>query len=177
MSEERVAIFIDGSNIFHTAPKFAPGFKVDYRKLIEKLVLGRNLVRPYFYGPHGIPPNKGQIQFFDALRHSGINVKTSPLRRREYECSYCGEKLYTHIEKGVDVALVTDMLALAFQNTYDTAIVVSGDNDLVAAVKEIQRLGKRVEVAAFSVGMGKELKMTADLYVCLDEISEEISLP
>jgi len=176
VSEERVAIFIDGSNIFHTAPKFASGFKVDYRKLIEKLAAGRKLVRPYFYGPHGVPPNKGQVQFFDALRHSGINVKTSPLRGREYECPYCSEKVYTHVEKGVDVALVTDMLALAFQNAYDTAVVVSGDNDLVEAVKEIQRLGKRVEVAAFSIGIGRELKTTADLYVCLDEIADEISL-
>jgi len=176
VSEERIAIFIDGSNIFHTAPKFSPGFKVHYGKLIERLVAGRKLVRPYFYGPHGVPPNKGQIQFFDALRHSGLNVKTSPLRRREYQCPYCSEKVYAHVEKGVDVALVTDMLALAFQNTYDTAIVVSGDNDLIGAVEEIQRLGKRVEVAAFSVGIGRELKTTADLYICLDEIADEIKL-
>jgi len=112
----------------------------------------------------------------ESLRHSGINVKTSPLRRREYQCSYCSEKAYTHVEKGVDVTLVTDMLALAFQNTYDTAIVVSGDNDLIGAVEEIQRLGKRVEVAAFTVGIGRELKTIADLYISLDEIADEIRL-
>jgi len=50
-------------------------------------------------------------------------------------------------EKGVDVKIATDLVAWAYQGWYDTAIVVSGDSDLVPAAQEVRRLGGKVETA------------------------------
>lgn len=46
------------------------------------------------------------------------------------------------MEKGIDVALVVDMLCMAFRNAYDVAILVGGDSDYRTAVEEIKRWGK-----------------------------------
>src|SRR3990172_369846 len=50
-------------------------------------------------------------------------------------------------EKGVDVKIATDMVALAYAGEYDVAVLVSGDGDLAPAVHQIRRTGRRVETA------------------------------
>lgn len=47
-------------------------------------------------------------------------------------------------EKGVDVKIATDMVALAYAGEYDVGVLVSGDGDLAPAVQEVRRLGRRV---------------------------------
>jgi len=161
-------VFIDGSNLFWTSRRWLQkqGFRVDILKLVSKLVEGRSLVRPYFYCGEGVPPSEGQTKFHHKLKYSGINVVTRPLRRR-------GDKW---VEKGVDVALVTDMLGMAFRNVYDVAILVSGDRDLAQAIDEVKRLGKRVEIASFDYSIAEEMKMLADRFISLDKIADDIEM-
>ena len=164
-------VFIDGSNLFWAQKRWRvlsqrPNYKIDIPKLVGKLVGDRFLVRPYFYCAIGVPPNPGQVKFHHRLKYCGITVVAKPLRKR-------GNKW---VEKGVDVALVTDFLGMAFRNAYDVAILVSGDKDLEGAIEEVKRLGKRVEVAAFEHSIGEDLKMLADRFISLDEIADEIEL-
>ncbi len=53
-------------------------------------------------------------------------------------------------EKGVDVQLAVDLLVGAYENTYDTAIVISSDTDLIPAMHKVKELGKDVEYIGFS---------------------------
>ncbi|MBU2617070.1 MAG: NYN domain-containing protein [Euryarchaeota archaeon] len=165
MPEEKVAIFIDASNLFHACKLFRDGFKVDYIKLREKLAEGRKLIRAYYYGSFD-PLNEGQIKFKHFLQYNGFNVETRTLRMR-------GDK---HHEKGVDVALVTEMLSLGFRGIYDVAVLVSGDDDFVCAVDEVKRNGRRIEIAAFNCAIGGELKRSADRFRPLDDIADEIEI-
>ena len=73
------------------------------------------------------------------------------------------------------MALVTDMLSLGFKGAYEVAILVSGDNDFVHAVKELKSYGIIVEVAMFKNSVGGELKRMADKFVVLDELVDEIA--
>ena len=50
-------------------------------------------------------------------------------------------------EKGVDVKIATDLVALAYRDEYDTAVLVSGDGDLAPAVTEVRSVGRVVENA------------------------------
>ena len=68
------------------------------------------------------------------------------------------------------------MLLLAFNNAYDTAILVSGDADFVEAVKSIKSMGKRVEVAMFSHIVSEELKRNADAFIPLERMMDRIVL-
>lgn len=64
-------------------------------------------------------------------------------------CEKCEKPLKLEVEKGVDAALVTDLLWLAFQDLYDLAIVVSSDADLIAGIERTQLTGRKVVNARF----------------------------
>ncbi|NPB07302.1 MAG: NYN domain-containing protein [Aquificae bacterium] len=169
MGTERLMIFIDGSNLFHGLRYL--NIKIDYSKLVEFLREGRYLVRAYFYTavPQEKDVKKGtpewdslmrQRRFLDELSLMGIKVKTANLRKLP-----SGE----YLEKEVDIMLATDMLSLAFQDAYDTAILVSGDSDFIHTVEEVQRIGKRVENATFKKTSSFNLRKTCDRFILLDE--------
>lgn len=159
-----VMVFIDGANIFHTAMLFRANFRVDYRKLADVLAGSRQLIRVYYFTAAETLPSAKQIKYHDKLQNLGITIVTRPLRRK-------GNSFF---EKGVDVALVTEMLYLGFRNAYDVAILVSGDNDYVGAVQKLKSEGKIVEVAAFNCGIGRELRLSADKFIALDDIAPSI---
>ena len=71
--------------------------------------------------------------------------------------------------KGDDIYLSTDMVSLAYENIYDTAVLVSGDGDFVPAIKRVQKLGKKVENAYFRVSSSNFLKKVCDSSICMDD--------
>jgi uncharacterized LabA/DUF88 family protein len=168
MSQNKVMVFVDGSNLFWSLHRM--DLRIDHFKLVSKLVGDRFLVRPYFYSSVSVPPNQSQVRFHQALRYQGFTVVTRPLKSRQID----GKTIY--FEKGLDVALATDMLVSAFRSHYDTAILVSGDDDFASIVDMVKQFGKRVEVAAFSFAISSGLKTMADKFIALDEIQEEIRL-
>ena len=72
-------------------------------------------------------------------------------------------------EKGVDVALVTDLLLLATRDAYDVAIICGGDGDMVRAIDGVKEMGKQIYVAAFDGNCADALKRSALDYISLTE--------
>ncbi|WP_222854201.1 NYN domain-containing protein [Fodinicola acaciae] len=72
-------------------------------------------------------------------------------------CPQCAHAYVSKPEKGVDAAIVTDMLSLAWQDAYDIAVLVTSDADFVPAVERIQARGLKVINAGWA-GRGHELK-------------------
>ena len=172
---QRVMVFIDGSNLFWACR--ALNFKIDLKKLVDELVKGRSLLRPCYYCAIPENPSQKQIDFHRMLKYLGFRVVPKTLKTRIDES---GKVI--HVEKGVDVALVTEMLSMAFKNAYDVAILVAGDVDYVGAVEEIKSMGKRVEIATFEHDPNKneklispDLQMSADLFTPLESIKGKIS--
>jgi uncharacterized LabA/DUF88 family protein len=60
----------------------------------------------------------------------------------------------------VDAALVTDLLALAWQGSFDVAILVSSDADFIPAVEHVQDKGLKVVNAGWR-SSGHELKQAS----------------
>ena len=167
-------VFIDGSNLFWACR--AQKFKIDLKKLVDELVNGRSLLRPCYYCATPENPDQRQMNFHRMLKYLGFRVVPKTLKSR---LDKNGKEIY--VEKGVDVALVTEMLSMAFKNAYDVAILVAGDDDYVGAVEEIKSMGKRVEIAAFERDLDKkvnlisaDLKMSADLFTPLEQIKDKI---
>lgn len=165
MTDERAAVLIDGANLYHALRETFNKLNLDFNILVDKLVAGRKLVRTYYYTT--LPDQKAnpkryakQQRFLDALREKPyFNVTLGRLVRR-------GD---TYIEKGVDVAIAVDMLQMAFNDAYDTAILISGDSDLARAIEVIKRQGKHVENATTQGASSRHLRQICDKVIILDQ--------
>ncbi|MBI5000512.1 MAG: NYN domain-containing protein [Euryarchaeota archaeon] len=173
---DRIAIFFDGSNLFYALREFNDrnrmSIKINYAKLVEKLATGRPLLRAYYYCSHKVPIDPGVAKFHESLQYSGIQVVAKPLQSRTDMVT--GQSYF--VEKGIDVALVTDLLCLTWENAFDTAVLVSGDADFSQTVDRVKYKGKRIEIAAFRGSFSAELRRIADRIIFLDDLIEEISL-
>lgn len=167
---ERVVIFIDGNNLMKGARQFNKGYRIDHKKLVSFLKGENKLVRAYYFdcAPDKDHPDYHKKQsFIGLLRSHGITVFERPLRYHEDGRPY---------QKGVDVALATEMLSLCMQNAYDTAIVVSGDSDYAHAIDRVKQTGKNVHCASFRGCLSNDLKKVADKTIVLDNHTEHFEL-
>ncbi len=60
------------------------------------------------------------------------------------DCPACKKPLVRSREKGVDTAIVTDLLSLAWEGAYDLAILVTSDADMIPCVERVQEKGFKV---------------------------------
>jgi uncharacterized LabA/DUF88 family protein len=167
-TSDRVMIFIDGSNMYHSLRHFYKRTNIDIGKFCQKMLDRRRLVRIYYYnarvGQKEEPERyKDQKKFFDGVE--AIPYTELRLGRLVYN-NWPNTPPY---EKGVDIQLATDMITHSFKNNYDVAVLVAGDNDFVGALQAVKDNGKNVEVALF----GKErtsmqLRGVADKVVTID---------
>ncbi len=174
MNATRVMIFIDGSNL-HWGLKEYNGdnqvnYKIDYTKFIPLVIKDRTCIRAMYYCSKPVPPQIGQIKFYDYLRSVGIQVIDKELKTRIDRTT---QKPY-NVEKGVDVALATDLIAMAWENAYDVAVIVSGDADYAGAVSKVMSKGKNVELASFKKSLSKELKEACLSKMILDDYMKQI---
>ncbi len=140
---ERVAVFMDGANIYRAFKSSFGSVRYSPLKLASVLAAERTLVRANFY-IGAVPQQMG------AELYAGQQRFLSKLKQLQELTLWTGRMAQTNgrwYEKGVDVKIATDMVSLAYADEYDVAILVSGDGDLVPAVREIRRLGRVVENA------------------------------
>jgi uncharacterized LabA/DUF88 family protein len=155
----RVAIFIDGSNLFYAALQL--GVEIDYTKLLTRLTAGAKLLRAFFYT--GVDrTNEKQQGFLLWMRRNGYRVIAKDLVQLPD-----GSK-----KANLDVEIAVDLMALV--GSYDTAVLVSGDGDLSYAVDAVSYRGARVEVVSLRSMTSDSLINVADRYVDLDQIKEDI---
>lgn len=173
-NKERVSIFIDGSNLYHSLKRLKI-FKINFQKLISKLKGDRELVSVFYYNaPLDINYNPkkywDQQKFFDELRklHCFRVILCKMRKIRE------GGEIIDYKVKGDDVHLTVDLISGAYENIYDTAIIVSGDEDFVPALKKVQQLGKKVENAYFISSSSSALKHISNISVCVNQFVKEI---
>jgi hypothetical protein len=89
------------------------------------------------------------------------------------KCPQCNEPYVARPEKGVDTAIVTDLLSLAWQDAFDIAILVTSDADFIPAVERVQEKGLKVINAAWQ-GKGHDLKAACWASFDLDSIAATI---
>ncbi|MDP3064504.1 MAG: NYN domain-containing protein, partial [Chloroflexota bacterium] len=165
--QERVAIFIDGSNFYHGLKATVGHTDVDFWAFTQKLCGERKLIRTYYYNVAVDPTreperSRDQLKFFERLH--ATPYFTMKLGRMVYRDN-------VGMEKGVDVKLTIDMLRLAWQDTYDTAILVTGDGDFMDVVEAVKDLGKHVEGVYFHQGLSLDLAHACDKMEYLDKVA------
>ncbi|XLQ11763.1 MAG: NYN domain-containing protein [cyanobacterium endosymbiont of Epithemia adnata isolate EadnSB Bon19] len=155
----RVAIFIDGSNLFYAALQL--GIEIDYTKLLCRLTGGSRLLRAFFYT--GVDrTNEKQQGFLLWMRRNGYRVIAKDLVQLPD-----GSK-----KANLDVEIAVDLMALV--GAYDTSVIVSGDGDLAYAADSVSYRGARIEVVSLRSMTSDSLINVADRYIDLDQIKEDI---
>jgi hypothetical protein len=98
--------------------------------------------------------------------------------KKEFElCPSCKEKLCRTIEKGVDVAIVTDMIQMAYDNVYDVGVIGSNDSDLCQAMKFIQeRIGKPIYHLWYP-GVGMALRNSCWDHIAMHNLFADLGVP
>jgi uncharacterized LabA/DUF88 family protein len=157
-SYERIAIFIDGSNLYHSLEENCNRFDLDFAAFSFKLSRGRALFRTYYYNVLRDPERNPQA-YQDQQKFLAALYSTPYLEVRLGQSKVRGD---IAIEKGIDIMLATDLLRFAWDDLYDVAILVSGDGDFAYALQAVKDMGKHVEVAAFPANLSWELAHVAD---------------
>lgn len=156
--EDRVAIFIDGSNLYHALRSNFKRYDLNFAEFAYKLCGARRLFRVYYYNvlqdqsqrPEGYHE---QQEFLDVLHNMPyLEVRLGSTKLAQG----------IPVEKGIDIMLATDLLHFAWTDLYDVAILVSGDGDFTYALQAVKNIGKHIEVAYFESGISKDLLEVAD---------------
>ena len=151
---QRVGIFIDNQNIYHSAKNLHHA-KANFGAIVKDALDGRVLVRAIAY----VASTEGgeEKAFFDALSKVGIETRTKPL-----QIFIGGAK-----KANWDIDLAMDAIKLAPK--LDTIILITGDGDFVSLIEYLQNThGTQVEVVSFGKSSSGKLIEACDDFFDLD---------
>ena len=157
---KRTIIFWDVSNFFITLKGLAgQSVRFDFVKFAKALQGNDDLIKIYFACSREREDDKlsGFFNFIDNAPYFYV---------KDFERTAGGS------EKQVDVYLATQMVALAYENAYDIAYLISGDQDFVPAIEIVQQKGKIVVAVSASSAMSSVLKKKADRCIMIDKETE-----
>jgi len=152
---ERTIVYVDGFNLYFGMME--AGFQDCKWLSIQKLV--SNLKRPeqsildikYFTSRVANNPDKQKRQttYIEALESSDVKIIYGRYQVNDIECHRCGNIWREPNEKMTDVNIATQMIIDAYTDKYDTAILISGDSDLVPPIKAVHENFKSKRVVVF----------------------------
>lgn len=189
----RVITYIDGFNLYH-------GLKdggLNRFLWLDLRMLALQLLRPqqrlievkYFTSRISDPADKRKRQsdYLEALQaHCQIKPFEGHFLSKPVQCFGCRRTWPGHEEKMTDVNIATELLMDAMQNRFDTAMLVSGDSDLVPPIRAIRKLfpAQRVVVVFPPNRFSIDLKNNAHGTLFIDDptlgrsqLPEEIKKP
>src|SRR5918995_5744218 len=168
--EERIALFIDGANLYSAARNLA--FDIDYKRLLEMFRAKGRLIRAFYYTALIEDQEYSPIRpLVDWLDYNGYTMVTKPTK--EYTDSMGRRK----IKGNMDIELAIDVLEMA--SHLDHVVLFSGDGDFRRLVEAVQRRGLRVSVVSTIKSsppmVADELRRQADDFIELSELAPLIA--
>ena len=168
--ERKILVLIDGANLDHACRQLQ--LQLDYQKFKKALIqtlVNQNLINlndshsfldfRYYVGED--KDNQKQQRFLKRLTHFGYTIVSKPVIWQQ------GKP-----KANVDVELSLDFVSIG--QSYPTIILCSGDGDYLKPVRQMQALGHQVIVNGLSSMTSQRLKETADFYLDLAQLKEQI---
>ncbi len=170
--EERLALFIDGANLYSAARTL--GFDIDYKRLLELFAGKGRLIRAFYYTALMDDQEYSPIRpLIDWLDYNGYTLVTKPAK--EFTDALGRRK----IKGNMDIELAIDVMEMAPH--LDHVVLFSGDGDFRRLVEAVQRKGVRVTVVSTIRSqppmVADELRRECDNFVELQEIAPLIARP
>jgi uncharacterized LabA/DUF88 family protein len=163
--QERVALFIDGANLYATSK--ALGFDIDYKRLLANFRGKCQLVRALYYTALAEDQEYSSIRpLIDWLDYNGYTMVTKPTR--EFTDASGRRK----VKGNMDIELAVDAMRLA--DSLDHIVLFSGDGDFRSLVNALQQRGKRVSVVSTlqtqQPMVADDLRRQADQFIDLADL-------
>ena len=122
--------------------------RIDYERFKEILARGCHLVGAFIFIGKPYKVSKEQKRFFNYLRKVGYVIQFGSVQETPN-----GKKK----QKGIDIFIYKEITELAEAESYDKAILVSGDADFIEVVEKLRELGKKIEIWSFKISFSKKL--------------------
>jgi len=100
---------------------------------------------------------KRHKDYIKCLEATGVKTLMNRFKRKDMKCHHCKKTFYRHEEKETDVMLATTLFEQLYTDTCDTAVLVTGDTDLLPAVKTGCKLFPKKNIS-FAFPSGKKAK-------------------
>ena len=170
--DERLALFIDGSNLYATAK--ALQFDIDYKLLRQEFMRRGKLLRAFYYTALLESEDYSPIRpLVDWLQYNGFTLVTKPAK--EFIDSQGRRK----VKGNMDIELTVDAMEAAAH--VDHIVLFSGDGDFKPLVQGLQRRGVRVSVCSTIRSqppmIADDLRRQADNFIELEELRDVIGRP
>jgi len=167
--EEKIAVFIDGANLYATAR--ALEMEIDYRRLKDFFAQRGRLVRAFYYTAIMDDQEYSPLRpLIDWLDYNGYTLVTKPLKE------FTDDSGRRKVKGNMDMEMAVDMLAMA--EKVDHIVLMSGDGDFRRLIEAVQSKGVRVTVISSNSThpsmVADELRREADQFVDIKTLRDQI---
>ncbi len=183
----RVLSYIDGLNLYHglRSREWKKYYWLDLVGLTQRLLKQQQILEAVHYFTSTILPRDGhdsamrrQICYLDALRTLPLlNIHLGRFSEKSSQCRHCGAEWRKYEEKMTDVNIATQLLTDAFDDRFETALLISADSDLTTPVRVIRCRfpQKRVIVAWPPERRSEDLRRAATASTSISETALRLS--
>jgi uncharacterized LabA/DUF88 family protein len=180
----KVICFVDGFNLYHALDYFESGpnhnkfrkYKwLNLKKLASMFVFGKDTLEEVLYFTTIATWDAGKTVrhklYIKALESQGVHTIYGEFKRKKKHCRLCGGDFPSVEEKQTDVNIALRLLVRAIQERYDKAIIISGDTDLLPAVKMVRTvfLGKQIGLVIPIGRASEDFKKQVDFHYKMRE--------
>ena len=168
----RIALFIDGANLFATARSL--GFDVDYRRMLAEFQNRGSVVRAFYYTAVVEDLEFSSVRpLVDWLDYNGYTAVTKPIK----EFRDANGRRKAKAKANIDIELAVD--AMEMSEHIDEMFLFSGDGDFRSLVEAMQRRGVRVTIVSTistqPAMIADELRRQGDVFLDLRELQPRIA--
>ena len=175
----KVCYFVDGFNLYHAikAQKHLQKYKwLNLRRLAELFLKSDDKLQKVYYFSALATWNQDKMKkhrvYIEALKSMGVEIILGEFRRKEVKCLAACRKIFkTHEEKETDVNIAVKIFQSAVREEFDKAFIISGDSDLIPAIRGVQEIFPTKEFGII-VPIGRQaelLKQVANFHMKLKE--------
>ena len=138
----KTTAFIDGFNLYHSLPEKLGVKKyrwLDLKKLCQMFIKQAETLTDIYYFTAFAKWNEGKVvkhkEYIKALETTGVQIIYGNFKNVTKKCRKCYKEYKTFEEKETDVNIALYLLKLAFQNKFENFCLLTGDTDLIPAIK------------------------------------------
>lgn len=140
----RIIAYIDGFNLYHAIDSLGK----PHLKWLDLWALSHSIARTgetiqavnYFSAFATWLPAEHlrHREYVKALEHKGVTCLMGHFKNKARTCKQCGASWVQHEEKETDVHIAARLVADAYENRFDRAVLITADSDLAPALNIIK---------------------------------------